>query len=67
MLIATETRKASVHGKLRNAFDVAERGGEADFNSPPRISQNHAINSLTLLRCLGLERDMLSLRGGARQ
>ena len=43
MLIVTETRKASVHGRLRNPSTKRSEVVKPTSNSPPRISQNQAM------------------------
>src|SRR3954469_19448232 len=51
MLIATETRKASVHGKLRKPSTNRSEVVKPTSNRPPTISQTQGMNFLSLDEC----------------
>src|SRR5687768_6928887 len=57
MLIVTDTRKASVQGRLRNVSTWRSEVVKPTSKSPPTISQNHAINRL-LGSCFGFQRNV---------
>jgi hypothetical protein len=48
MLIATETRKASVHGTLRKPSTKRSDVVNPTSNSPPTINHNQGMNILSL-------------------
>src|SRR3954467_9709725 len=48
MLIATETRKARVHGRLRNPSTNRSEVVNPTSNRPPTISHSHGMTFLSL-------------------
>ena len=52
MLIATETRKASVHGTLRNPSTKRSEVVNPTSNSPPTISHSQGMKILSLDACV---------------
>src|SRR3954465_11026855 len=57
MLIATDTRKASVHGRLRKPSTKRSEVVNPTSNSPPTISHNQGMTILSLdasKRCINL-------------
>jgi hypothetical protein len=51
MLIATETRNASVQGRLRNPSTKRSEVVKPTSKYPPTISQNEAMDILSLDEC----------------